>query len=382
MRSNSRHQNALLAMLCAFALSWAFPSPAGAQNTGGTVPLGIFAPPGAGDQGFVRIQGRVQRGPEAPPPPTTEILLDMREEMRKFVISIAKYARTHRPNFRVVARGGLDLLVKRDDIDETKSSPARSYMRALDGLVAEGLFFTERRPGTPPPPERQVRMIGLAEFAKKNGIRVMTLDYGSGPEHVDKARGEANRRGFISLVTDRPLIDMAALPIYPKRPFGENATSVIALDQVQNFVVVANSLPYGREDVFALKMHDTNYDMVIVDVFHGRKPLSKRAVETLKYKKVGTKRLVLAKMDIGSAANYMYYWKDNWREGSPPWVSAPQRGDPDRHHVEFWRPGWKRLMSGDTKSYLYGIIAQGFDGVFLDGLEAYKYYEGGGADGE
>ena len=37
-----------------------------------------------------------------------------------------------------------------------------------------------------------------------------------------------------------------------------------------------------------------NYDAVIVDVFHGRLPLTRQAVETLKYKKIGSRRLVLA----------------------------------------------------------------------------------------
>ncbi len=338
--------------------------------------------PGAGGGGFVRIQGRDAPVPEAVPPSGGEVLMDLREEMRKFVISISRFGRKYRRDFRIVARGGLDLLVKRDVVDENRVSPARTYVRALDGLVAEGMFFTERRPGTPPPPEIQAQMISLAEYAKNNGVRVMTLDYGAGNQFVNKARMEAKKRGFVSLVTERPLLDINQLPTYPKRPFGENSKSIISLGQVQNFIAVPNSLPFGREDTFALTLHGTNYDMVIVDVFHGRRPFSRQAVETLKYKKVGAKRLVLAQMDIGSAASYRYYWKNNWQEGSPSWISAPHRDDPDRHHVEYWRPGWKRIMAGDTNSYLYGIIRQGFDGVLLEGLEAYKFFEGGGEENE
>jgi len=340
------------------------------------------APPGADSGGFTRIQGRDGQGAAPAALPGEEVLLDLREEMRKFVISISRFGRRYRRDFRIVTRGGLDLLVKRDDVDENRASPARTYIRAIDGIVAEGMFFTERRPGTPPPPEIQTQMIALAEFANKNGVRVLTLDYGAGPQFVDKARSEAQKRGFISLVTDRPLLDMSQLPAYPKRPFDENSSSILSLGQVRNFIAVTNSLPYGREDTFALKLHDTNYDMVIVDVFHGRRPLSRQAVETLKYKKVGAKRLVLAQMDVGSAASYRFYWKDNWREGSPPWINAPQREDPDRYNVEYWNPGWKKLIAGNTNSYLYGIIRQGFDGVLLDGLEAYKFFEGGGEDGE
>jgi len=349
------------------------PSPVFAQ---GAAP----AAPGAeaGEDGYVRIQGRRIPKSAADAPASTEILLDLREEMRKLVIGLARFSRKQRRNFRIVARGGLDLLVKRDDVDETKTSPARTYMRSLDGILAEGLFFTEKKPGLPPPPDKQRHLLKMADVAKRYGIKVFTLDYGIGNEIIDKGHELAAARGYISLVSDRPLLDIAKLPAYPKRPFNENAGSVLTLGDVKNFAVITNSLGFGREDRFALAVHGTNYDMVIVDVFHGRKAFSRQAVETLKYKKVGAKRLVLATMDIGTAASYRYYWKDNWREGSPPWIAAPVRGDADRYNVEFWRPGWKKIISGGFKSYIYGVIAQGFDGVLLDGLEAYRHFEGDG----
>lgn len=360
-----------LALAIGLPLAATLPAAAQAPQTG--------AP--AGDGGFTRIQGRDAPGAAPAPLPSGELLLDLREEMRMFVIGIARFARRYKPDFRIVVRGGLDLLVKRDDVDENRVSPARTYARALDGLLAEGMFFTEARPGTPPPPERQAEMLQLAEHAQRSGVKVMTLDYGAGNQFVDQARAEAEKRNFISLVIDRPLLDMSELPAYPPRPFDENSGSVLSLTQVKNFIAVTNSLPFGREDAFALKLHDTNYDMVIVDVFHGRKPLSPQAVETLKYKKVGAKRLVLAQMDIGTAASYRYYWKDDWREGSPSFIGAPLRGDPDRYYVEYWQSGWKNIIAGDTSSYLYGIIRQGFDGVLLDGLEVFRYFEGGGEEG-
>ena len=74
--------------------------------------------------------------------------------------------------------------------------------------------------------------------------------------------------------------------------------------------------------------------------------------------------------------------QDGWAEGSPPFINAPHRGDPDRYHVEYWQPEWKKLIAGDTNSYLYGIIRQGFDGVLIDGLDAYKFFDGSGEENE
>jgi len=337
--------------------------------------------------GQVRIQGvPVQQETPQPAPGAQGSLIDLREEMRMFVQSISAFARTYRPNFIVLANGGLDLLVKRDPIIESRVSPARAYMRSLDGILQEGMFFSDKhgdRPfGTPPLAERQKPMLTMAEFAKQNGLKVFTLDFGKAKAVVDAAQKQADKRGFVSLVADTPSKDIHKLPSYPSRPFTENPANILSLDMVKNFVVIRNSAPFGHQDSFALKMHDTNYDMVAVEVFHGRRPLSRQAVETLKYKKIGARRLVLAYMDIGSAASYHYYWKPGWREGSPAWISAPQRDDPDRYHVEYWRDAWKQIITGDTNSYVYGLIAQGFDGVIIDGLETYKFFEGDNGDTE
>ena len=172
--------------------------------------------------------------------------------------------------------------------------------------------------------------------------------------------------------------ELNRLPEHPSRPFNENPSSVVSLGQVKNFAQIRESSPFGVQQEFVLKMHDTNYDLIIVDVFHKRIPLSKRAVETLKYKKTGGRRLVLAHVDIGSAASYLFYWKPRWQEGSPLWISAAFPDDPDKYHVEYWRSEWQQIITGNTKSYIYGIIDQGFDGVVLDGMEGYRFFEGGG----
>ena len=34
-------------------------------------------------------------------------------------------------------------------------------------------------------------------------------------------------------------------------------------------------------------------------------------------------------------------------------------------------------ITGKPKSYVYGIFKQGFDGVLIDGIDAYKFFEAG-----
>ena len=167
------------------------------------------------------------------------------------------------------------------------------------------------------------------------------MDYADTPKTIQEARALAAKQGFLFFGAPARGLDLNALPAYPSRPFGENPNNVLSLSDAKNFLVLRDSAAFGRQDEFTLRLHGTNYDLVAVNVFHTLgEPLSKQAVETLKYKKIGARRLVFAFMDIGTAASYAYYWKPGWREGSPIWISAPTPDDPDRYFVEYWRPSF------------------------------------------
>lgn len=348
----------------------------GTDARGQTPPGG--AAPGT-PPGEVRIQGTDPTTP-APAGPATAAPIDLRESMRKFVQSISTYARSRKRDFAVVVEGGLEMLAKIDEADETKSYPARTYMRSIDAVLVEALNFGDPQPGVATTPERRAPKLTAVQLAKRNGLKVFAIDYTTGPAQTDQSYKTNAALGLIPFAAPKPMAEIDALPTHPKRPFAENPNSAISLALVKNFVAIGDSSPFGRQDEFALKVHDTNFDVVIVDVFHGRQPLSKQAVETLKYKKLGAKRLVLARVDIGSAASYQYFWQPDWREKEPAFIGAPHPRNPDRHYVEFWREAWQQIIAGDPSSYIYGVIAQGFDGAVLAGLDAVRYFETGGED--
>jgi endo-alpha-1,4-polygalactosaminidase (GH114 family) len=349
----------------------AFPRQAQAQ------PPAPGAPPGT-PPGRVRIQGRDPAAAPVAVPPPAGAVVDTREQMRKFVQSISTFARRQSRDFTVVTEGGLDLLVKRDPIDETKVAPARGYMHAIDGVMVEGLYFDKRVFGEPTSEARRARLQALTDTARENGLKVLVVDYTADQKTIEESYVRNRQRGYVSYAAPAPLIRLNTLAKYPPRPFGENSDSILSLGDVRNFAYIGDSAAFGRVDEYALAMHRNNYDLLVTSVFHGRDPLSRRAVDTLKFKQIGARRLVFASIDIGSAASYRYYWKPNWREGSPAFIGAPFPDDPDRHHVEFWRPEWQRLVAGDEQSYVFGVIAQGFDGVVLRGIEeAYRFFEGG-----
>jgi len=302
--------------------------------------------------------------------------------MRKFVRRISAYVRKQRPNFVVIARNGLELINKIGREDPPKSAPARTYLGALDGVLVDSLFYGLPHMGRKSPAKRRKRRLRLAEQAKGDGLRVLVLDHVTRRPDVRKSYRLSAARGYAWFAAYAQGKSLNRIPPYPRRPFNEKAESVLSLRGVRNFLFLEDSAAFGRQDEFTLKLHQTNYDMVVVDVFHAGRPLSKRAIQTLKYKKIGGRRLVLAQMNIGTAASYRYYWKAKWRRGSPVWISAPTPGDPDRYYVEFWRSEWQKVITGDTRSYVYGIIDLGFDGVVLSGLESYRFFQNPNDQGE
>ena len=336
----------------------------------------IDFPAAAQDKG-ITIQGKtleeveidIERGESGP-------LLDFREQLRVFIQRISAYARSQNPNFVVIAKGSPELLTKIDIIDVEKVSTARTYMRSIDGILVDGLFFGEKTIGVPTKPERLEKTLDYVRLAKKNNLNVMVIDYVTDAKQAEQSYGFNQELELTPFVADAKGEELNSIPTFLKTPFMENSKSILSMVEAKNFLYLGDSSSFGRQDEFALRIHDTNYDIVAVNIMHGRLPLSRQAVETLKYKKLGSKRLVLAHVDIGSAASHDYFWKPDWREGSPSWISGPTKDNPDRHFIKYWHPSWQNIIFGDTNSYIYGLTAQGFDGVILTGLESHKYFLG------
>ena len=73
----------------------------------------------------VRIQGIPVEPVQIDAPPVDNMaIMDYREKMRQFVQSVSEYGRRIKPNFIIIAKDGLDLLIRRDISDDTKKTPA------------------------------------------------------------------------------------------------------------------------------------------------------------------------------------------------------------------------------------------------------------------
>lgn len=348
----------------AVALMWLSAAPVQAQNISATAPAAASTPTFAAN-------------PFAP-----KKIINYRESMRAFVQSIGTYARSIKPNFIVIAQGGLALASKVNPDDDTQFFPARTYAQSLDGILEPNLLDeTVTTPDGKPDPIRAAalkRRNANVKTARDLGLDIFDLEFAAKPSQIAKLYERAERKKYIPFVAKNT--DLAALPGYPSRPLRANPKSIDSLSAVRNYLYIANSQPFGSANDFIQALRNTNYDLVIVNVFHRRAALTRQLIDQLKYKKLGARRLVLAEMDITSAASFHYYWQSDWQVGSPAFIVTPYRADPDRYRTKYWDPGWQAVISGDINSYVYGIIDLGFDGVVLKDLNAWRYFENGGEE--
>ncbi|MGB0749197.1 MAG: hypothetical protein ACPGO3_10655 [Magnetospiraceae bacterium] len=351
-------------------------APASAQqNVDQPVPLlgaPDVAPPAANPQSPAQLPG------VEPPPGPAATLRDYKEDMRRLVQDIAGFARAYDRNFVVIAKGGRDLLTKVDDLDPDTMPLAATYIKSLDGILLDGVFYGTPEVGTPvAEKDRRADMDILARM-KTAGLIPLVLDYATEPEAILRAYTQAAEAGYVSFVAPAKGLALNRLPTVPTPIQGENPNSITRLKDIRNYAMVRDSAPYGSREEFVLEMANTNYDLLIVDVFHRRKVyLNRQQVAGLKIKKLGARRLVLAYLDVGSAASYRYYWKNDWAPGFPAWIDSAMPGEPDRYFVQYWDPEWQSLLFGNEQSFIYGAILDlGFDGVVLDGLDTYRFFEG------
>ncbi len=83
-------------------------------------------------------------------------------------------------------------------------------------------------------------------------------------------------------------------------------------------------------------------------------------------------KLVIAYIDVGQAEDYRTYWQPGWGIGNPEWiVSADPDGWEGNYPVAYWYDEWRDIWLGDG-GYLQTIIELGYDGIYLDWVEAYS----------
>ncbi|HLY31378.1 MAG TPA: MJ1477/TM1410 family putative glycoside hydrolase [Ktedonobacterales bacterium] len=113
------------------------------------------------------------------------------------------------------------------------------------------------------------------------------------------------------------------------------------------------------------------YELAVIDYSaDGSGAQASTAAQIARLRTSGCQRRVVAYLSIGEAENYRWYWQNGWRPGgagSPSWLAAEDSDWPGNYWVRYWEPAWQKIVF----AYLDKIIAAGFDGIYLDRIDAY-----------
>lgn len=296
--------------------------------------------------------------------------VDYRQAMRDFVIDIADYARTAQPTFIVVPQNGEALLT---DDGTGAGTPVAAYIAAIDGQGREDLFYGYENDDEPTPADARDELLDVLTLAEDEGVEVLVTDYCSTPAYVDDSYTQNEMRGFASFAAHRR--DLDAIPAYPAQPHNVNAANVGSLSDAENFLYVLDPSAFVTRTAYLEALAATDYDLLILDLFYDDTVLTPTEVNALRTKDGGGSRLLIAYMSIGEAEDYRYYWQPSWQPGTPDWLQTENPVWEGNYKVEYWHPEWQAVIFGDSGAYLDRILAAGFDGVYLDIIDAYEYFE-------
>ena len=193
---------------------------------------------------------------------------------------------------------------------------------------------------------------------------------------------------------------------------------------------------YQLQNVDPAVIAKSPYDLVVIDYSrdgadeHRFRP---EEVAQMQRKAPGGRRLVLAYLSIGEAEDYRIYWNGAWvepdleekaakaheaarekleselekaearnderaveridkelekladkvsqiprrlnSETAPPWLAEENEDWRSNFFVKYWEKGWQDLIFGNPQALLDKILAAGFDGVYLDRVDAIYQFE-------
>ena len=257
--------------------------------------------------------------------------------MTGLVYEMCSYAKDINSRFEIVANGGYNLYIP-------KAKTKHKILKSVDGVIIEDAL-THR--------DKKTMQLALRE-AIKYDKKALSIEYKS----FKKKKG---------IVSYKAPYELDKIPKFKNK----KVYDVNKLSDVKNFMVVLNTHKYKDEKKYLSALKNTDYDLIFIDLFYENGDIIKASdVRKLKVKNNGGKRLVYSYLSVGEAEDYRYYWKKKWNKNKPKWIVKENSEWEGNYKVRYWNTEWQSILYG----YLSRIIRAGFDGVYLDVIDAYEYF--------
>ncbi len=195
------------------------------------------------------------------------------------------------------------------------------------------------------------------------------------PRYQAKRR---NRTMFVALMLAAPSVVLLAFYPLPRSNMAPRAGLAVADVQRWGFRLqraTPTTIP-------------SSVDLLVVD-YSADGATHHAAVAAFKARVRQPPRIVLAYLSIGEAEADRPYWSALWSVLPPTWLGPENEAWGSNYRVRYWLPSWQRLIFDPDpsllqrlsefhlrwlKAYLDQIIDAGFDGVYLDRVDAFAYW--------
>lgn len=342
---------------------------------------------GAGLYGFSPFDKDAYKTQELSSDVPPRHIVNYRDLMRENVNMLVEYAKKQNPNFVVIAHEGQELLDKSlweyhldgynnarkfginakdasflvhskdklKDIDLNTDIIATTYLKNLDAIALNNLFCQNS-------PRNKI--------ATQAGLKVISIDQCASEDDFDEAIQESvGEQVLLYGFTD---ISKAFNNIKEQPVINGSAENITSIKQAHNILFLTDDSQYNDKFSFLEDLRNSSQDVVIINpLFHHSIPFSKEEIQSLKFKKNGTSRLLIAQMNISEADKKSYYWQKNWKTGTPAFLERESYVNQDSMITKYWQEEWRQLIARHFKD----IIVSGFDGVFFTGLENSRLFE-------
>ncbi len=296
--------------------------------------------------------------------------LDFRQEMRDFVTNLSIYAKNINSDFIIIPQNGQELITDNGEVDGIVQT---EYLQHIDATGRESMFYGYYKDDEITPDEDTEHLLNLCRICENYDIEVLATDYCYTPDKVNDSYQKNAENDFISFAANKR--ELNEIPNYPNPIYNENSNDILKISDAKNFLYLINGENFATKNDLIFAVSQTNYDLILIDLFHNDEIFTASEIEQLKVKKSGANRLVISYISVAEAEDYRYYWQADWATDKPDWLEPENPDWEGNYKVRYWDAEWQALIYGNDNSYMKKISDAGFDGAYLDIIDAFEYFE-------
>ena len=288
-------------------------------------------------------------------------------EMQRLIGKIRTAAHEKNPHFGIIGNGGANLY-NIFSYSENNYEHVKNAVELVDGVLTESLNFGyDYEDDKKTPIQDREFFIQALNFAREQGVALFNIDYCKDEHNINLGMKLSQKNGFTNFAAHRELDELPSAQL--------NGKAITSLHDCENFCALLNPHKFFSKTMYLEKLRKSNYDLLIIDGEFEGEFLQYDDIAKLKQKPNGKPRLVYCYMSVGEAEDYRWYWHESYKDNRPEWIAAENENWSGNYKVKYWLEPWHAVIYSGETSYLSKILNAGFDGVFLDVVDAFEYFE-------